>query len=101
MEHWLRVLPLPIFQVALADWVNDFSGTLRRLLDFLGLPYASACERFYEQKRRVRTASVDQVRRPINARGLGRWKGYAAQLAPMITELADAGLITADDDTPK
>ena len=101
MDHWVRVLPLPICQVALADWVNDFPGTLRRLLDFLGLPYASACERFYEQKRRVRTASVDQVRRPINGRGLGRWKGYAAQLAPMITELADAGLITADDDTPK
>ena len=98
MEHWVRVLPLPICQVALADWVNDFTGTLRRLLDFLGLPYASACERFYEQKRRVRTASADQVRRPINARGLGRWKGYAAQLAPMITELVDAGLITADED---
>ena len=100
MEHWVSVLPLPICQVALADWVNDFSGTLRRLLDFLGLPYASACERFYEQKRRVRTASVDQVRRPINARGLGRWKGYATQLAPMLTELVDAGLIAADETTP-
>jgi len=93
MAHWHKTLPLPICKVALSDWVNDFPGTLQRVLDFVGLPQDPACERFYEQKRRVRTASADQVRRPINARGLGRWRGYAAQLAPLIEELVAANLV--------
>jgi Flp pilus assembly protein TadD len=90
MRHWHEVLPLPICKVALSDWVNDFTATLRRVLGFLNLPHDATCERFYEQKRLVRTASADQVRRPINARGLGRWRAYADQLAPMIDELVKA-----------
>jgi tetratricopeptide (TPR) repeat protein len=93
MAHWRGVLPLPMIEVALADWVDDFSGTLARLLDFLGLPHDPACERFYLQERRVRTASALQVRQPINARGLGRWRTYEAQLAPMMAELRQAGLL--------
>jgi hypothetical protein len=93
MAHWRAALPLPLLEVALSDWVEDFTGTLTRLLDFLGLPHDPACERFYEQDRRVRTASAAQVRRPINTRGIGRWKRFAAQLVPMLGELEAAGLI--------
>ena len=93
MAHWHEVLPLPICKVALSDWVNDFAATLQRVLDFVGLPYDPACDRFYDQRRRVRTASALQVRRPINGRGLGRWRIYPEQLAPMIEELRQAGLV--------
>ncbi len=93
MAHWRAVQPLPMIEVALSDWVSDFTGTLARVLVFLDLPHDPACERFHEQRRRVRTASADQVRRPINARGLGRWRDYAEQLAPLIAELETAGLI--------
>jgi len=93
MAHWRGVLPVPMIEVELADWVSDFAGTLTRVLDFVGLPYDPACERFYEQSRRVRTASADQVRQPINARGLGRWRRYEPYLGPMLAELASAGVI--------
>jgi Flp pilus assembly protein TadD len=93
MSHWRKTLPVRLLEVALSDWVEDFSGTLSRVLDFLELPYDSACARFYEQERRVRTASAQQVRRPINARGLGRWRRYETQLEPMLVELRAAGLI--------
>ena len=94
MAHWREVLPVPMLDVALSDWVEDFTGTLMRVLTFLDLPYDPACERFYAQGRRVRTASAQQVRSPINARGLGRWRRYEAELAPLIAELEAAGLIT-------
>jgi tetratricopeptide (TPR) repeat protein len=87
MEHWRAVLPLPMLSVRLDDWVEDFQGTLRRVLDFLELPYDAACERFYEQERKVRTASVEQVRQPVNARGIGRWRAFAEQLEPLFKEL--------------
>ena len=76
MAHWRAVLPNKILPVALADWVNDFEGTLARVLAHLELPPYENCARFYEVDREVRTASRAQVTRPINARGLGRWRGF-------------------------
>jgi tetratricopeptide (TPR) repeat protein len=93
MAHWREVLPGRILEVELADWVDDFPATLRRVLAFLDLPYDAACETFHTQSRKVRTASAEQVRRPINARGIGRWRRYAAELAPAIAELTLAGLV--------
>ena len=88
LEHWRTSLPpstlLPLDH---GDWLADFDATLRRVLDFLGLPYDPACERFHEQDRRIASASRAQVRRPINAAGVGRWRDYAEQLAPMLREL--------------
>ena len=74
-----------------AEWIADFGATLRRVLRFLDLPYDRACERFFEQDRRIGTASRAQVRRPINAAGVGRWRAYGEQLAPMLRELPPAG----------
>jgi hypothetical protein len=92
MDHWRAVLPNLILTVALKDWVDDFAGTLRRVLDFLGLPYDPDCERFYERESRVSTVSHAQVRQPVNARGLGRWRDWEAELRPLISALTDAGL---------
>ena len=88
LEHWRTSLPssmlLPLDH---GDWLTDFGATLRRVLDFLGLPYDPTCERFHEQDRRIGSASRAQVRRPINAAGVGRWRDHAGQLAPMLREL--------------
>jgi Tfp pilus assembly protein PilF len=91
MEHWKRALPNPILTVKLSDWVEDFDGTLDRVLSHLDLPHDPDCARFYESDSRVRTVSRAQVRQPVNARGLGRWKTYAAELQPLIAELDAAG----------
>jgi tetratricopeptide (TPR) repeat protein len=88
MAHWRAALPNPLLTVQLKDWVEDFTGTLRRALEFLDLPYDPACERFYERESRVLTVSRNQVRQPVNARGLGRWRAYERHLQPLIAELA-------------
>jgi hypothetical protein len=93
MAHWRATLPNPILTLALKDWVQDFDGTLRRVLDFIELPYDPACERFYESESRVRTVSRSQVKQPVNARGLGRWRRYAAQLQPLIDALTENGVV--------
>ena len=99
MAHWRAVLPIPMLEIDLAHWVEDFTGTLARVLEFVGLPRDPACERFHESRRRVRTASAVQVREPINARGLGRFRAYEKQLAPLIAELEAAGVVTAESVT--
>jgi hypothetical protein len=99
MAHWQTALPNPIgsnriMTVRLADWVEDFNGTLARVLAHVDLPYDAACERFYETDARVRTVSRTQVRQPVNASGLGRWRTYENELAPLIAELERAGAIS-------
>jgi len=93
MAHWRSVLPNPMMTLRLQDLVHDFRGTLRTLLDFVGLPYDPNCERFHERQRRVHTVSRTQVREQINARGLGRWRRYEQHLAPMIAALRDGGAL--------
>ena len=92
MNHWKAVLPNPILTVALSDWVQDFEGTLERVLGHLGLDPDPGCARFHEAESRVRTVSRSQVRQPVNARGLGRWRPYEAELAPLIAELETSAL---------
>jgi hypothetical protein len=77
--------------VKLADWVGNFDATLARVLNHRDLAPDDACARFYECDSRVRTVSRAQVRQPINARGLGRWRAYAPALAPLIAELDKSG----------
>jgi hypothetical protein len=87
MAHWREALPNPLLTVKLQDWVDDFTGTLRRVLEFVSLPYDPDCQRFYERENRVLTVSRNQVRQPVNARGLGRWRAYERHLQPLIAEL--------------
>ena len=94
MIHWKTVLPRGrVLTVALENWVQDFDATLASVLQHVGLAHDPACERFYEQEGRVRTVSRAQVRQPVNARGLGRWRNYADQIAPMVSELERAGCL--------
>jgi Tfp pilus assembly protein PilF len=93
MAHWKASLPNPILTARLSDWVTDFDGTLTRVLDHLDLPPDPNCARFHEADSRVRTVSRAQVRQPVNARGLGRWRTYERELAPLIAELDAAGAL--------
>jgi hypothetical protein len=87
MEHWDRVLPGKILRVRHEDVVLDFEATVRRILDFLGLPFESACLEFYRTERTVRTLSSDQVRRPIYREGLEQWRHYEPWLGPLKSAL--------------
>jgi hypothetical protein len=59
----------------------------------VNLPHDANCARFYETESRVRTVSRSQVKQPVNARGLGRWRTYEAELQPLIAELDSAGAL--------
>jgi hypothetical protein len=71
------------------------------VLGHLDLSHDPACARFYENNRDVRTVSRAQVRQPVHARGLGRWRAYAAELAPLIAELKAAGMLSASSRRPR
>ncbi|MFI5019025.1 MAG: sulfotransferase, partial [Dongiales bacterium] len=89
MEHWRRVLPAgAMLEVQYEAVVEDIETQARRILDYCGLPWNPRCIAFHETHRPVKTASVDQVRRPIYRSSMQRWKPYESQLGPLIEALA-------------
>ena len=87
MNHWDDVLPDKILRVNNEDIIEDLEGQVSRMLQFLDLPFEDACITFYETDRSVRTASSEQVRKPINKSGMDRWKPYAQNLKPLLDGL--------------
>jgi len=88
MAHWRLVLPeARMFEVRYEDVVSDLEGQARRLLDHCGLEWDDACLAFHLTKRPVRTASVAQVRRPLYAGSVGRWRRYERHLGVLISEV--------------
>jgi len=83
MDHWDTVLPGKILRVQHEEVIADLDGQVRRLLDFLGLPFEPACVDFHKTERAVRTASSEQVRRPISAEGMDRWRRFEPFLDPL------------------
>ena len=96
MNHWDNVLPGKILTVNNEDVIDDLEGQVRRLLNFLEIPFEQNCISFHETDRSVRTASSEQVRQPINKKGQGRWKPYAEHLKPLMNSL-DKNLLHQED----
>ena len=96
MDHWDQVLPNKILRVNNEDVIEDLEGQVKRMLDFLELPFEEECISFYETDRSVRTASSEQVRQPINKKGMGRWKPYAKNLKPLLESIGE-DLLHQDD----
>jgi tetratricopeptide (TPR) repeat protein len=89
MRHFDDVIPGVIHRVIHDDLVDDFEQEVRRLLDYLGLPFEEGCLRFHENKRAVHTPSAEQVRQPINRSGFGRWRNYEPWLGDLKNSLGD------------
>lgn len=87
MDHWDRVLPGKVLRVRHEDVVNDLEGSVRRMLEFCGLPFEPACLEFHKTERSVRTVSSEQVRRPIYREGLAQWRNYEPWLGPLKASL--------------
>jgi hypothetical protein len=77
------VLPGRVHRVIYEDVVADLEGEVHRLLDYCGLPFDERCLRFFENDRAVRTASSEQVRRPIYQDAVEHWRNYEPWLEPL------------------
>lgn len=83
MAHVDAVQPGRVHRVIHEALLGDPEAEVRAMLGFLGLPFEEACLAFHANARAVRTASSEQVRRPINRDGVDQWRRYAAWLGPL------------------
>jgi tetratricopeptide (TPR) repeat protein len=90
MRHWNRVLPGRVLRMVHEDVVDDLEGSVRRVLEYCGLEFEPQCVEFHKTQRSVRTASSEQVRRPLYREGLDQWKSFEPWLGPLEEALGDA-----------
>jgi hypothetical protein len=70
--------------------VDDLELAVRQILDFCGLEFESQCIEFHKTERSIRTASSEQVRRPLYREGLDQWRHFEPYLGPLRSALGDA-----------
>ena len=83
MQHWKRVLNIPILDVQYEDLVRKQEQTSRTIIDFLQLEWNDKCLAFHESGRVATTPSYDQVKQPVYSGSIDRWKNYAGFLQPL------------------
>lgn len=83
MDHWHDVLPGRILDMQYENVVADLENQVAQLLDHCGLPWDDACLDFHNTKRAIRTASSEQVRRPIYTDAVGYWERFGNALNPL------------------
>jgi tetratricopeptide (TPR) repeat protein len=89
MAHIDAVLPGRVHRVIYERMVDDTEVEVRRLLDYCGLDFEPACLEFYKTDRPVRTASSEQVRRPIYRDSTEEWQPYEEFLGPLKNALGE------------
>ena len=87
MNFWIKKYKNNIFTLDNEDLVNNQEKISKEILNFCELPWEDQCLKFYETKRQVRTASIDQVRKPLNNKSIGAWKKYESSLTELISQI--------------
>lgn len=90
MRHFDQVMPGTIHRIINERLIENFEPEVRRLLDRVGVPFDPACLDFHRSTRPVRSASAEQVRRPINREGVDQWRAFEPWLGPLKFALGPA-----------
>jgi tetratricopeptide (TPR) repeat protein len=88
--HYRDVLTLPYSEYRYEDFVEDFDGVVRQVLDFIGVGWHEEVARYREKSlgRAINTPSYRDVTGALYRRAAGRWRSYRQELAPVLEELA-------------
>lgn len=92
MALWDSLFPGRVLQLSYEALVADQEGETRRLLAHCDIGWDAACLSFHENRAAVATPSAAQVRRPINADAVERWRSHADALEPARAWLETQGI---------
>ena len=87
MKFWFKRYADDIFVLDNEELVNNQESVSKKLIEYCELEWEEQCLDFHKNKRQVRTASIEQVRKPINNKSIGAWKKYEDYLSEMLSEL--------------
>ena len=89
MKFWFSCYE-DIFVLDNENLVKNQESVSRELVKFCNLKWEKECLDFHKTKRQVRTASIEQVRQPMNSKSIGAWRKYEPYLSDLIESLNEA-----------
>ena len=101
MNHWHDAFKGFVLDVEYESVVSDLDSQVKRILEFCELPFEESCLRFYETERAVKTASSEQVRKPIYSSSVNLWRNYEEKLSDLIEILEPLLRELPEEDQPK
>lgn len=92
MSLWQRqkeILPLSWMEFRYEDLIQDMEGTLKPVLDFMGLAWVKEIHDYRDMdfQNKVITPSYRQIGEPLHGRASGRWERYRRHLSPILNTL--------------
>ena len=90
MRHFEQGQPGLTHLVVNESLIAETEAEVRRLLEYVGVPFDQSCLDFHQNKRAVNTPSAEQVRQPVNRDGVDYWRHYEPWLTPMKRALGPA-----------
>lgn len=93
MDLWREVLSVKIHEVCYEDLVLDPATHIPRIIEAVGLPWDERCLDFHSYNRSVQTTSLWQVRKPMFASSIGKWKRFEPKIEPLKTALDAASAV--------
>jgi tetratricopeptide (TPR) repeat protein len=92
MRHWRELIGSAWLEVSYEELIADQGCVSRRIIAHCGLDWEERCLRFHCSPAAVTTASAVQVRQPLYADSVGRWRAYARELEPLARHLKENGI---------
>ena len=89
-EKYINVLKINYHVIKYEEVVTDFETSIKKLLEFLDLPWSENVTKFYktaETRGIISTPSYDQVNKPLYTKSIGRWKNYETQFEKILPTL--------------
>ncbi len=87
---WRETLPGAFHEIRYEDLIADPEKEARALIAACGLDWEDSCLNFHQNRRRVDTLSVHQVRQPIYRSSMKAWERYADDLTDLFDALGGA-----------
>jgi Flp pilus assembly protein TadD len=84
VHHYRAQMALRYLPVRYEDMVEDMSGSVRRMLDFIGESFDERCVNFQDNRRLPHTPSYAQVTQKLYDRSRFRYRYYRKHLEPVI-----------------
>jgi hypothetical protein len=97
MSHWQQLHPDRIIDIEYEQLVADPEAQTRSIAEFCGLSWRPECLEFHRRHNASYTFSELQVREPLNAKGIGRWRNYSTALVPFIDACVANGVQLRDN----
>jgi len=90
MVHYRDALRIPMHELVYEQFIADQEGETAKMMAHIGLEMEPKQLRFHESDRHAPTPSYAQVRQPVHAGSIAKWRAYADQLAPVLPLVRDA-----------